>query len=76
LVGGYRSVTRLEEDELDVLLDMIEMRLLMTPIIERIRAAEGVAAQGYLAEFGGRSFPLLAELQGNRDALGNLIRRA
>ncbi len=76
LVRGYCSITRLEEEELDVLPDMIEMRLLMTPVIESIRAAEGIAAQGYLAQFGGRSFPLLAELQERRDALQNLIRRA
>ena len=72
LVRGYCGVTRLEEDELDMLLDMVEMRLLMTPLVECIRAAEGVIAQGYLAQFGDRSFPLLAELQGSgRNALQN-----
>lgn len=77
LVRGYRSVTRLEEDELDVLPDMVEMRLLMTPLVERVRAAEGVSAQGYLTEFGNRSFPLLEELRGrDRIALRSLIRRA
>ena len=49
-VRGYCEVVRLEEQELDLILDMIEIRLLMTPLIGAMKLAEGlkVALDGRL----------------------------
>lgn len=76
-VRGYCSVTPLEEDELDILLEMIEVRLLMTPLIEAAKLAEGLPVQGYFEAFGARCLPLLEETAGpQRQALVDAIRRA
>ena len=39
LVSGYRSVTPLEEAEADALVDLIEVRLIMTPLIDGLKTA-------------------------------------
>ena len=77
MVKGYRSVTPLEEAEADALLDLIEARLLMTPLIDALKAANGIASQGYFASFNSRSMPMIRELRRiGHDRLKGLIRRA
>ncbi len=77
LVKGYSSVTPLEEQEADALLDLIEVRLLMTPLVDALKAANGIASQGYFQAFNGRSMPMIRELRKlGHDRLHNLIRRA
>ncbi len=73
---GYCSVTPLEEDELDVLLGMIEIRFMMTPLVEVAKLAEGYPAQGFLEAFSARLQPLLESIAAQRDELTNIIRRA
>ena len=76
-VRGYCEIIPLEEQELDLILDMIEIRLLMTPLIGAMKLAEGHPVQGYLETFGDRCLPLLdaMEAQG-RGKLVDLVRRA
>ncbi len=77
LIRGYCSVTPLEEDEVEMLLPLIETRLLMTPLLLQLRAQGGAAEHGYLTDFSERAFPLLKELQGpNRQKLIATLRRA
>jgi 4-aminobutyrate aminotransferase-like enzyme len=77
LVRGYSSVTPLEETEADALLDLIEVRLLMTPLIDALKAANGIASQGYFQTFNGRSMPMIRALRtAGRSRLVDLIRRA
>ena len=77
LVKGYQSVTPLEEAEADALLDLIEVRLLMTPLIDGLKAANGIASQGYFTAFNSRSLPMIRELRRiGHDGLKGLIRRA
>jgi 4-aminobutyrate aminotransferase-like enzyme len=76
-IRGYCSVTPLEEDELDIVLDVMEIRLLMTPLIEAAKQSEGLPVQGYLEAFGTRCLPLLEETTGpQRKLLVDAIRRA
>lgn len=76
-VRGYCDVTRLEELEADALLDLIEVRLVMTPLIDALKLANGVRSQGYFETFNSRSMPMIRELRTiGRDRLRNLIRRA
>jgi 4-aminobutyrate aminotransferase-like enzyme/aminoglycoside phosphotransferase (APT) family kinase protein len=77
LTRGYSSVTPLEETEADALLDLIEVRLAMTPLIDALKARNGIASQGYLSDFNGRSLPMIRELRSvGRDKLRDTIRRA
>ena len=77
LVKGYVSVTALEESEADLILDMIEVRLMMTPLIESLKKTNGIASQGYFTVFNDRCVPLIRELRAvGSDRLQNLIRRA
>jgi 4-aminobutyrate aminotransferase-like enzyme len=77
LVKGYCAVTSLEEEELDVLFDLIDVRLVMTPLIAAIRAAGRIPLQGYLSTFGDRCFPVLENLRGQaRSHFQNVARRA
>jgi 4-aminobutyrate aminotransferase-like enzyme len=77
LVSGYRSVTPLEEGELDVLFSLMDVRLAMTPVITALRNAQHAPQISYLAAFGDRSFALLGKLRGSdRQDLENLARRA
>lgn len=77
MVRGYRSVTPLEEAEADCLLDLIEVRLLMTPLIDALKAANGIGSQGYFQSFNARSMPMIRALRAiGHDRLKGLIRRA
>ena len=77
LVRGYAGVTRLEEAEADVILDLIELRLAMTPLIEAMKAANGISSSGYFHLFNSRSMPLIRDLRGlGRERLQDVIRRA
>ncbi len=77
LVKGYCAVTPLEEQEVDVLLDLIEVRLLMTPLVDALKASNGIASQGYFQAFNSRSMPMIRELRKiGHHHLRNLIRRA
>jgi 4-aminobutyrate aminotransferase-like enzyme len=76
LTRGYGSVTLLEEAEIDVLLDLMAVRLVITPLIIEARASAGVSGTGYLESFGDRCFPLLDWLDHERPSLQTLARRA
>jgi 4-aminobutyrate aminotransferase-like enzyme/Ser/Thr protein kinase RdoA (MazF antagonist) len=77
MVRGFHSVTPLEEAEADVLVDLIEVRLLMTPLIDALKRANGIASQGYFENFNGRSLPMIHELRRiGHDRLHGLVRRA
>ena len=77
MVRGYRSVTPLEEGEADHLLNLIEARLVMTPLVAAMKTANGIESGGYLASFGGRSLSSLKLLRGiGHDRLTSEIRRA
>jgi 4-aminobutyrate aminotransferase-like enzyme/Ser/Thr protein kinase RdoA (MazF antagonist) len=77
MVRGFHSLTPLEEAEADALLDLIEVRLLMTPLIDNLKRANGIASQGYFENFNGRSLPMIRTLRGiGHDRLRGLIRRA
>lgn len=77
LVRGYCSVTPLEEAEADALVDLIDIRLLMTPLIDALKASKGIQSQGYFEDFNGRSMPMIRELRRiGHDRLRGLVRRA
>lgn len=77
LVRGYRSVTPLEEAEADALVDLIEVRLLMAPLIDALKASNGIASQGYFQSFNSRSLPMIREMRRiGHDRLRALVRRA
>ncbi len=77
MVRGYARVLPLEEGEADILLDLIEVRLVMTPLIDALKAENGVASQGYFQAFNGRSLPMIRALRAiGRRELIDLIRRA
>lgn len=77
LVRGYRSVTPLEEAEADALIDLIDVRLLMTPLIDALKASNGIASQGYFEAFNSRSMPMIREMRRiGHDALRGIVRRA
>ena len=77
MVRGYRSITPLEEAEADALIDLVDVRLLMTPLIDALKAAHGIRSQGYFQSFNGRSLPMIRELRRiGHDRLKALIRRA
>ena len=77
LVRGYRSVTPLGEAEADALVDLIEIRLLMTPLIDSLKESNGIATQGYFETFNDRSMPMIRELRRiGHDSLRGLVRRA
>ena len=63
MVRGYRSVTPLEEAEADALIDLIEVRLLMTPLIDALKASNGIASQGYFQAFNSRSMPMIRAMR-------------
>ena len=77
LVRGYSDVTPLEEAEADALVDLIEVRLLMTPLVDSLKASNGIASQAYFAAFNGRSMPMIRELRRiGHDKLKSEVRRA
>ena len=77
VVRGYASLTRLEEAEADVVLDMVEVRLLMTALIESLKVSNGIASSGYFDLFNARAVPMIRELRTlGRNQLHDEIRRA
>ena len=77
MVRGYCRVTPLEEIEADAVLDLVEVRLLMTPLIDALKASNGIASQVYFQAFNARSMPMIRALRGlGREHVVNLIRRA
>src|SRR5262245_51259767 len=76
LVKGYRAVTALEEDELDLVLPLVEVRLATTAVIGSIRAINGTAPANYLTGLIARSLPRLRDLMSRGRDITNLIRRA
>lgn len=77
MVRGYRSVTPLEEAEADALVDLIDVRLLMTPLIDALKASNGIASQDYFKAFNSRSMPMIREMRRiGHDRLRSLVRRA
>ena len=56
--------------ETEVILDMIEVRLLMTALVESLKASMGISPQGYFGQFNSRAIPLIRELRAiGRDGL-------
>ena len=77
LTRGYASIAPLEELEADALLDLIDVRLLLTPLIDALKASNGIPRQDYLATFNRRSMPMIRELRAlGRGRIVDLIRRA
>jgi 4-aminobutyrate aminotransferase-like enzyme/aminoglycoside phosphotransferase (APT) family kinase protein len=77
MVRGYRSLAPLEEEEASALIDLIEVRLLMTPLIDAFKLANGIQSQGYFQSFNSRSMPMIRQLrQIGHDRLKGLARRA
>ncbi len=76
IVAGYCSVTPLEEAEVDVILPLIESRLLMTPLIVKLRADGGSVDNGYLEDFARRANQLLDEIAAQREGLITAAREA
>jgi 4-aminobutyrate aminotransferase-like enzyme/aminoglycoside phosphotransferase (APT) family kinase protein len=77
LTRGYAGAVPLEEAEADALLDLIEVRLLMTPLIDVLKARNGIASQSYFAGFNARSIPMIRTLREmSRNGLVDVIRRA
>lgn len=77
IVRGYRSVTALEEAEANLLYDLVEARLVMTPLIDAMKAANGITPKGYLQTSSSRSMPVLRALRMmGRERLSALVRRA
>ncbi len=66
IIGGYRAVTELDDAEIDLLPAMIEVRLLQTVLVNRVREENHTMPDSYLAGFGTRCFPLLETLQSGR----------
>lgn len=77
LVQGYARVTRLEEDEADIILDLIEARLLLTILVAVMKEQGGIASGGYFSLFNDRSLPLVREIrEQGRQKLMDAVRRA
>ena len=77
MVRGYRSLSPLEEEEASCLIDLIEVRLLMTPLIDALKSANGIQSQGYFSSFNSRSMPMIRQLRSiGHDRLKGLLRRA
>lgn len=77
MVRGYRSITPLEEAEAESLVDLIEARLIMTPLIDSLKASVGITPLGHLQTFSGRSMPMIRVLREiGRESLTGIVRRA
>ena len=77
MTRGYCRAVPLEEQEADVLLGLIEVRLLLTPLIDALKLSNGISPQTYLTAFNGRSMPMIRALREIGHAkLVDLIRRA
>lgn len=77
IVSSYHEVTPLEPAEVDLLFDLIAVRLLATPLITIWRQTETPDEPNYLASYGEESLRVVAELQRlGREAVTNIARRA
>jgi 4-aminobutyrate aminotransferase-like enzyme/aminoglycoside phosphotransferase (APT) family kinase protein len=77
MVRGYAGIVRLEEEEADLLYDLIETRLVMAPLIETLKARNGILARGYSEAVSGRIMNTVRELRGlGPQRLRLLLRRA
>ena len=77
MVRGYAGLAPLEEAETEVLLDMIEVRLLMTPLVEASRRAWAFLRRAISDSSTAAAMPLIRELRTiGRDRLHATIRRA
>ncbi|MEO6608720.1 MAG: aminotransferase class III-fold pyridoxal phosphate-dependent enzyme [Aestuariivirga sp.] len=74
ITKGYHSITPLEELELDVLLPLMETRILMNPLIQALRS-EGGASQSSYQDDCKRAFPLLDEIETERKVFVDVLRR-
>jgi len=74
ITKGYHSITPLEEQEMDVLLPLVETRILMNPLIQALRSEGGAPESSYQDDCR-RAFPLLDELETERTAFVNVLRR-
>lgn len=74
ITKGYHSITPLEEQEMEVLLPLVETRILMNPVIQALRSEGGASASSYQDDCR-RAFPLLDELETGRTAFVNVLRR-
>lgn len=76
-VRGYRSITPLEEIEADALVGLIETRLVMTPLVDAMKASGGITPQVYMQPASARSMPMIKALRTiGRQKLTVLVRRA
>jgi 4-aminobutyrate aminotransferase-like enzyme/Ser/Thr protein kinase RdoA (MazF antagonist) len=75
LVEGYRAVTELEEAEIAVLSDLIQVRLLQTPLIYAIRNENKSQSESYRPQFSARCLALIAALRAMGPELDRLLRR-
>ena len=77
IVRGYCSTTALEEAELDLILGMVEIRLVMNVLINAAKSAAGLPVDGYHIDFAGRCQAMLKTIEAKgRNNLTDLIRRA
>lgn len=74
ITKGYHSITPLEEQELEVLLPLVETRILMNPLILGLRS-QGGAPESIFEDYCRRAFPLLDELEAQRTVFVNVLRR-
>jgi 4-aminobutyrate aminotransferase-like enzyme len=74
ITKGYHSITPLEEQEVDILLPLVETRILMNPLIQALRSEGGAPESSYQDDCQ-RAFPLLDELETERTAFVNTLRR-
>lgn len=77
IVSSYHAVTPLEPAEIDLLFDLIAVRLLATPLITIWRQTETPDEPNYLASYGEDALRVVAELQRlGRKAITDIARRA
>ena len=77
LVRGYCSLVRLEEAEADVVLDLVQARLLLAVLVEAMKASNGIVSEGYFDLVKHRVVPKLRALRAmDRTELQSEIRRA
>lgn len=74
ITKGYHSVTPIEEEEVDILLPLVETRILMNPLIQTLRSEGGASESSYQDDCQ-RAYPLLDEIESNRTAFVDTLRR-
>ena len=77
IVAAYHTVTPLESGEIDLIYDLVSTRLLLTPLINAVRAKETPGEPNYMAEYGATGLQVCLELQRiGRAAITDMARRA